>query len=125
MKRLFFKSRPRTSKEAQEMAIHIIKTVVNDNTKGIRMELKDEGDGLIIWNRQYSALIEAIWLMVGDMAIITREGNDRLYLRRCEWCNTPFKATHKRQRFCPPDIGNQSLCGLKYRQHRFKAKGKS
>lgn len=102
----------------------LIANLVNDNTKNMHQELwQDE----FLWVMRFRSLIEVIWSMVGDIALkSTGEGD---YFRRCEWCNTPFLATDKRQRFCPPpEVGGglkkQSLCGLQYRQHKVQANKK-
>lgn len=100
----------------------LIANLVNDNTRNMHQELWQSE---FLWVMHFRSLIEVIWSMVGDIAVkSTGEGD---YFRRCEWCNTPFLATDKRQRFCPPPEGwagkrNQSLCGLQYRQHKLQAK---
>jgi len=93
--------------------------MVNANIANIRQELVPRYQDLV-WVRIFHALIEVIWSMVGDIAVkAQQEGGG--YLRRCEWCQTPFLATHKRQRFCPPPEGSQqSLCGEKYRWHKMQ-----
>ena len=75
----------------------------------------------------YRSLVEAIWSMVGELALKVQTGNTKGYFKRCHECDTPFLATDKRQQFCPRPEGdlverNQSLCGLKYRQRNQKPK---
>lgn len=97
----------------------LIATLVNANTRNMRQELWQTE---FLWVRKFRSLIEVIWAMVGELAVkSTGEGD---YFRRCEWCGTPFLAKDKRQRFCPDEFSKQSLCGLKYRQHKLEAKQK-
>jgi ribosomal protein S27AE len=100
--------------------------LVNQNIKNIHSRLFI-GE---CWIRGYEAVIETIWVMVGDIAIKAYKDNDNIYLRRCEYCGTPFLATHKKQIFCPPSTmlslhgRKQSPCGLKYRQRKLQNRKK-
>jgi len=112
---------PRSEAEALRGAPHIIETLVNANTENIRQKIvvhyKDRLGSVLFYN----ALIEAIWSMVGDLAIKAQQGHESGYFLKCEWCRTPFLATDKRQKFCPrPEWAGpgESLCSLGYRQHK-------
>jgi len=116
---------PRSEGEALWSAPSLIEIFVNANTRDIHQELvaghNNELGSVLFCN----TLIEAIWSMAGNIAVKTAGEGD--YFRRCEWCNTPFLATDKRQKFCPTPEGlsgkrKQSLCGLQYRQHKLQTK---
>jgi|GEM_PF-4598689 len=100
---------------------HVIAILVNANTKNIHQELMISSRGRIMSVQMYQALIEAIWSMVGNLAMKAQQEGERIYFNRCEWCNSVFIAKDKRQRFCPPIIGKESLCGLKFRQRKCQA----
>lgn len=113
---------PKSESDALWSIPSIIALLVNANTKNIHQKLDISHKGRIIPLQMYHALIEAIWSMVGDLAIKAQQEKEKESFKICGWCGSPFWATHKRRKFCPPIFGKESLCGLKYRQHKFQAK---
>jgi hypothetical protein len=117
---------PRDKGNALIAVPHVIEILVNANTENVRSKLvvhyKGKLDSVIFYN----ASIEAIWSMVGDLAIRTQQGQGSAYFVKCKYCQTPFLAKDKRQQFCPIPEGytgrKQSLCGLKYRQRELQAR---
>ena len=112
---------PKSESDALWYAPSVIALLVNANTKNIHRELMISFRGKIMSVQWYYALIEAIWSMVGDLAMKAQQEGESGYFQRCELCNSVFFAKDKRQRFCPPNIGQQSLCGLKFRQRKCQA----
>ena len=113
---------PKSESDALWYAPSVITLLVNANTMNIHQELILDSKGRIMPVQRYHALIEAIWSMVGDLATKTRQEDESAYFKRCKRCGTPFLATDKRQKFCPPILSKESLCGNKFRQHKFQAK---
>lgn len=115
---------PVSAGEALRFAEVFIAMLVNGNTENMRQKLEVQHNGTLVSVLSFRALIEAIWSMVGDLALKIQQGQENGYFKKCEWCKITFLATDKRQRFCPPATGQQSLCGLKYRQHKLQLKQK-
>ena len=133
---------PKTDREALWYARPFVALLVNANTRSLHQRLvvhqtkeSDTKEGMKAFFSSvlfYDSLIEAIWSMVGELAIRIEEGHEDGYLKRCDWCQSVFWTGDKRQRFCPRPEGDkvernkgerrQSLCGLKYRQHNLKVK---
>ena len=113
---------PRSDEDALWYAPSIITLLVNNNTRNIYEELILDSKGRIIPVQFYRALAEAIWSMVGTLAVKAQQDEERPYFKICKGCGTPFFAKDKRQLYCPPIKGQQSHCGLISRQHRFQAK---
>jgi len=119
---------PTSEADALQSVPYFIERLVNENTKNLQQKLVVHYKGRLGSVLFYNALIEAIWSMVGDLALKTQQGQESGYFKRCEYkeCNTPFLATDKRQRFCPrpEEAGDgESLCGLKFRQHNLQTRG--
>ena len=112
---------PKSESDALWSIPTILSFFVNANTRNIKQELWINSKGRIMSIRRFHALIEAIWSMVGDLAMKAQQEEEKRYFRRCIWCNTPFLATDKREKFCPPILGKESLCGLKFRQRKYQA----
>jgi len=116
----------RDGKGALQCIPKIIEILVNNNASNIHSKIGVSANGELTSYLAFSALIEAIWSMLGDIAIKTQKGNEAGYIKKCAWCGTPFLAKDKRQLFCPAPEGygtrQQSLCGLKYRQHKLLVK---
>lgn len=113
---------PKSESDALWYAPSIITLLVNANTRTLRQELILNSKGKIFSIQLYHTLIEAIWSMAGNLATRAQQDPENGYFRRCAWCNTPFLATDKRRKYCPPIFGKESLCGNKFRQHKFQAK---
>ena len=115
---------PRSERDALWYAPHLISLLVNRNTAHIHQELIPNSRGTIRSVQICHSMIEAMWSMVGTLAMKAQHDEERPYFGICDECDTPFFAKDKRQKYCPPaeGEGKQSLCGLKHRQHKFKAK---
>jgi hypothetical protein len=114
---------PRYEEDALRAAPRMIERLVNANTQNVREKLVVHYKGRLGSVLFYNALIEAIWSMVGDLAIRTQQGYESGYFKKCKYCDIPFLATDKRQKFCPrpESLGpGQSKCSLKYHQHKLK-----
>lgn len=105
-------------------AYRLLAEMVNENTKGIHQGLQTTKRGLAL-SRTATALIEVIWYLVGEAALLVSRGMSREErpaqgIRMCEECGLPFVVTDRRQRFCPPDFGSKSLCATRARQRRLR-----
>ena len=112
-----------TDEEVVWLTRTIIAMLVNDNTEKIRQVLKG-GREESVWLRRFNSLIEAIWSMVGDLAVKTEQQSEKAYARQCEECGEMFFSNDRRQKFCPPIEGldghRQSTCGLRSRQRTYR-----
>jgi len=111
---------PDTSAGFRDLAAHLVRGLVNDNTTGIRFALSRRAAGVLAWAMTARALVDCIWWMVGEMAVAgSDEGGDAV--RLCEECGMPFRVTHARQRFCPPDqFSKRSLCEARRHMRQFR-----
>lgn len=110
------------------LAIQIVNHLVNSNSEGVQRRLLLKGNTIpetpYKFAQQLAArsLIEAIWYMVGNAALLSQEKNGK-GVRTCQECGLPFIITDKRQRFCPGDAFSKgSLCGARNRMKKHRAK---
>lgn len=120
---------PESTKDALNIAAVTITILVKGNTENMRQELMAGHNAALSSILSFNALIEAIWSMIGDLALKAQRGQEDGYFKKCEWCSMPFLASDRRQRFCPGPTwstreSKQSLCGLKFRQHKLQIKKK-
>ncbi len=119
---------PAQEQDILDIVPGLVTDIVNDNTQNMGQELWSDvrTDGTqFLWVHKFRSLLEAIWSMVGDLAVKGVANPSRL--RRCEWCGAIFEVTDKRQKFCPPVESpfvsrQQSPCGLSYRQKKLRDK---
>jgi hypothetical protein len=115
---------PVTAKDALWCAPSIITILVNGNTTHLHRELMLDSKGKIVEVQLYRALTEAMWSMIGTLAIKAQLGEERPHFRMCKFCGTIFFANHGRQWFCPPIWGQQSSCGNAIRQRKYQVRHK-
>lgn len=106
------------------LALQTVSHLINVNTAGVRRRFViDAKKPRFTTQLSANALIEVIWYLVGNAALISQEGNGKS-IKNCKECNLPFIATDRRQQFCPPSAvpgkRQQSLCGAKWRMRKFR-----
>ncbi|UNC92419.1 hypothetical protein [Candidatus Contubernalis alkaliaceticus] len=108
----------------QMIAILMVSHLIDENTKRVRRTLFLGGKKLDRFMQSFysRSLIEAIWYMIGDAALLSQEKNGK-GIRTCKECGLPFIVTDKRQQFCPGDeYSKGSLCGARYRMRNYRSK---
>lgn len=120
------KTRTWTSEEdfVRQHARDVLAYLVEHNTGSVRRVLVS-ATGELGHKHEFGSLIEAIWYMVGDKALLSQERGGGV-IASCEECGNLFVASRKPARghfaFCPPELSGQkySLCGLRNRMRRLR-----
>lgn len=102
-----------------ELASKIVRTLLDENVKGITRKSFPTKDHQIQSFFRFDALIQVVYWQLFDAA-------EKGELRRCKQCQAPFIARDKRQRFCPKRFKEkESRCTRAYRAKRFREKKKA
>lgn len=107
---------PARSVTWRNVAERVIETIVNANlVHGPNLVLRYVDDGSAVLNRGFKAVLPVVYQHVAEVIA----GPFRI----CEHCGTPFKPSHGRQRFCPPEdqTKGESRCALNYRARKSRA----
>lgn len=97
------------------LARTLILEFINANMYNLRLNLTGHDNMPLTRSYIFDSLLTVIYAQLADAA------TGRLSYVECVYCGQYFEQTDKRQRFCPPGVGeSQSLCSLKSRlsKHR-------
>ena len=116
--RVGYSSFPPQPERLKDAAKHAIETILNRNqAAGVHREIRYEDDTPTARFASPS-LVGYIYHHLAE--IISGPSSE------CRYCGTPFRPTHGRQRFCPPEPwvreGGESRCALAYRARKHRAK---
>ena len=100
----------------------LLKAIINPNLKGVYLQLWDAAPTIELARAgryhlvyEWAALINVIYRHVADIVVGGR-------VRICDSCGFLSRQTHGRQRFCPAESGQRSLCEMRFTTARQRRK---